>query len=63
MRNISVVDELWAYVLPNGAHHLDLMWAHPNDPPDAIDARRFIEVTMKRWIHDKRRIKSLHVTL
>ena len=64
LRNISVVDELWAYVLPNGAHHLDLMWAHPNDPPDAIDARRFIEVTMKRWIHDKRRIKSLQrVTL
>ena len=47
--NISKKDELWSYVLPNGAHHLDLMWSHPNDPPDAIDARRFIEDTIKRW--------------
>jgi len=49
LRNISSKNELWAYVLQNGAHHLDLMWAHPDDPPDAVDARRFIEETIRRW--------------
>jgi len=50
LQNISAKSELWAYVLPNGAHHLDLMWSHPEDPPDALDARRFIEVAIRRWI-------------
>ena len=50
LTNISSADELWSYVLPNGAHHLDLMWPHPNDPPDALEARIFIETTIRRWV-------------
>jgi lysosomal Pro-X carboxypeptidase len=50
MQNISVERDLLAYVLPNGGHHLELMWAHPDDPPDAIGAREFIGNAIKRWI-------------
>lgn len=50
----NVSDSVRAYVLPNGAHHLDLMWSHPDDPPDAIDARRFIAENIGRWVAEKR---------
>ena len=29
--NIPAERDLLTDVLPNGAHHLDLMWAHPDD--------------------------------
>ena len=48
-RNISTERDLLAFVLPNGAHHLDLMWTHPDDPPDALEARRFVAKAVRRW--------------
>ena len=48
-RNISHADDLVAFVLKNGAHHLDFMWSHPNDPPDAIAARAFISSYIHKW--------------
>ena len=48
--NISHTDELTAFILPNGAHHLDFMFSHDDDPPDAVAAREFIERAIKRWV-------------
>ena len=50
LANISTVHDVLAYVLPNGAHHLDLMWSHENDPPDAVEARAFIAAAVRRWV-------------
>jgi len=39
----------------NGAHHLDLMFAHADDPPSVLHARA-VELSMiKRWVDEGRR--------
>ena len=41
---------LCAAQVPEGAHHLDLMFSNPADPP-AVRAVRDVEIaTMRRWI-------------
>jgi lysosomal Pro-X carboxypeptidase len=50
LKNLS--DTLIAVVLPHGAHHLDLMFSNPADPPDAVDARKTEVQEMKRWVKD-----------
>ena len=49
LRNISVERDVLAFVLPNGAHHLDFMWSTPEDPDDALEARDFIAAAVSRW--------------
>ena len=46
------------YVLPNGAHHLDFMWSHPDDPPDAVAARDFIVAAIDKFVAERLRRAS-----
>jgi hypothetical protein len=39
-----------AVILQHGAHHLDLMFSNPADPPDAVAARRVEVQEMRRWV-------------
>ena len=43
-------------VLPiaQGAHHLDLMWAHPGDPESVVDARAAEMDTVVGWLAEHR---------
>eukprot|EP01051_Picozoa_sp_SAG22_P000157 SAG22_NODE_3_length_48349_cov_158.681180_18_plen_172_part_00 len=50
MQNISAT--VVAVVLDLGAHHLDLMFEDPNDPPCAKAARAVEEAHVRRWIAD-----------
>jgi len=36
LQNISLNNDVVAILIPNGAHHLDLMWSNPNDPDDVF---------------------------
>lgn len=38
-----------AVVLPNGAHHLDLFFSDPRDPPDVVRARALQREHIARW--------------
>ena len=50
LSNLS--DTLLAVILPHGAHHLDLMFSNPADPPDAVAARKTEVQEMKRWVKE-----------
>lgn len=52
LTNLS--DTLVAVVIPEGAHHLDLMFSHPLDPPSVREARRIEEAHIARWIEQAR---------
>ena len=41
---------LVSVVIPSGAHHLDLFFSNPADPPDVIAARRTELTHIKDWI-------------
>jgi lysosomal Pro-X carboxypeptidase len=43
---------LLAVDIPLGAHHLDLMFAHPDDPPCVRAARGVERREIARWVHD-----------
>eukprot|EP00793_Prasinoderma_coloniale_P001606 PRCOL_00003411-RA len=57
-KNVSLARDVTAVVLPNGAHHLDLMFAHKRDPPDAVEARRYELAAITRWIEAKRGVAA-----
>ena len=47
-QNLS--DTLTAVFIPNGAHHIDLMFSHPDDTDD-IKAARVLELAhIRKWI-------------
>lgn len=46
----SISDTLVAVVIPEGAHHLDLMFSHPLDPPSVLAARSTQLSNIRRWI-------------
>ena len=48
LKNIS--DTLVAVVIPEGAHHLDLMFSHPLDPPSVLAARSTQLSNIRHWI-------------
>ena len=39
-----------AIVIPEGAHHLDFMFAHELDPPSVLQARASQRALMRQWI-------------
>lgn len=43
---------LIAVVIQDGAHHLDLRAADPNDPQDVIEARNKEKDFISQWIKD-----------
>jgi lysosomal Pro-X carboxypeptidase len=36
--------------IPNGAHHVDLMFSHPDDTPDIKEARATILSHVHQWV-------------
>lgn len=46
----NVSETVIAVVIPDGAHHLDLMFDHPADPPSARVARAAEESQIRAWI-------------
>ena len=48
MQNVS--DSLVSVVLDLGAHHLDLMFTDPADPPCVLHARRVQEANILKWV-------------
>ncbi|EGD83631.1 hypothetical protein PTSG_04239 [Salpingoeca rosetta] len=47
----NVSDSVVAVVIESGAHHIDLMFSDPADPPDVIAARRLELQHISRWIN------------
>ena len=43
---------LYSILIPNGAHHLDLMFSHENDPDDVIRARQFEMSQVRKWTQE-----------
>ena len=48
MENLS--ESLIAVVIEEGAHHLDLMFTHPSDPPSVTRAREVEVQQIRRWL-------------
>ena len=58
LRNLS--DSVVAVLIPEGAHHLDLMFSNPLDPPSVIAARDTQRAHMRAWVAEvaERRVRS-----
>lgn len=50
----DISDTLVSVFIPEGAHHLDLMFSHELDPQSVIQARKVEAVHIGRWIEEKR---------
>ena len=55
LKNLS--DTLLAIVIPNGAHHIDLMFSDPADAayPDISWARDFERAQIAKWVAEANR--------
>ncbi len=51
----DVNDSILAIRIPEGAHHLDLFFSHPNDPRSVTAAREAQRREMRRWVKQKAR--------
>ena len=38
--------------IPNGAHHIDLMFSNPADTPDILAARAVERGQMRKWVQE-----------
>ncbi|KDD71975.1 hypothetical protein H632_c4069p0, partial [Helicosporidium sp. ATCC 50920] len=52
LTNLS--DSLIAVVIPEGAHHIDLMFSNPADPPSVTQARETERFYMRKWVDEAR---------
>ncbi len=50
----SLSDTLVAISIPEGAHHLDLMFSNEEDPESVIEARKLEEEHIVKWIKEAR---------
>lgn len=50
LTNDTLPSSVIALLLPMGAHHLDLMFEDPADPPDVHEARAVEEAHVRKWI-------------
>ncbi len=48
----SVSDSVVAVFIEQGAHHLDLMFGHPDDPPSVRAARQLEASMIVRWVQE-----------
>jgi lysosomal Pro-X carboxypeptidase len=46
----SSSDDLVVLLMPNGAHHVDLMFSNPGDTSDITEARRVTMAKVKDWV-------------
>ncbi|GLC44866.1 hypothetical protein PLESTM_001655800 [Pleodorina starrii] len=46
----DISDSMPAVIIPEGAHHLDLMFSHPDDPLSVIEVRKFQRDAIRDWI-------------
>ena len=56
LRNVG--KSVIALIIPEGAHHLDLRGADPNDPASVIKARDLERLAIKKWIINEARRQS-----
>lgn len=54
----SLSDTLIATVIPEGAHHLDLMFSNDDDPESVIKTRQLENEHIRRWIGEARSRKG-----
>lgn len=47
----NISDTVQAIILEHGAHHLDLMFSNPEDPPDVTFARQFHVQNIQKWLN------------
>jgi hypothetical protein len=47
-------DSVVSVFIPEGAHHLDLMFSHPDDPASVTAARITEKAHMWRWVDQHR---------
>lgn len=50
LKNMS--DSLVAVIIPEGAHHIDLMFSNKLDPPSVKQARAFELENIRKWIEE-----------
>ncbi|KAK9812902.1 hypothetical protein WJX72_005519 [[Myrmecia] bisecta] len=48
----DVSETVVALVIPDAAHHLDLMFSHPDDPPAVVEARKTEVQHIERWVKE-----------
>ncbi|EFJ51337.1 hypothetical protein VOLCADRAFT_41600, partial [Volvox carteri f. nagariensis] len=46
----DISDSVVAVIIPEGAHHLDLMYSHPSDPPSVRAARQIEMDYVRNWV-------------
>lgn len=46
----DINDSVKAFIIPQGAHHLDLRSSEAADPQSVRDARKFHAANVKQWI-------------
>lgn len=51
-------ETLVAIMIEDGAHHLDLRSANPDDPQSVIDAREQEKQIVKNWIKQRRSVEK-----
>ena len=51
-------NNLKTVIIPEGAHHLDLMFSNPKDPESVIEARRIENDMIASWIREKSAVTS-----
>jgi hypothetical protein len=48
--HVAAMPSLQAVIIPEGGHHLDLMFSNPKDPQSVKDAREAEVANIGRWI-------------
>ena len=58
MSNVS--DSVLAFIIPEGAHHLDLFFSNPQDPPSVTQVRKQEVAQIRKWVAEFDAKKNKH---